>query len=205
MRHHLLLSLLVGLFPLTVSHADDLDISTAFKAPSVSQDWRVIDRTRPIHRSKGWTWRIYRHTSNGDLLTIACLDSPSFIKSAHLRDCALEFAPSGYPNWIHIDFGYSVTPVKMTESQILVSDDNRDLARTNVPVLEFTNVNVHMENDDDTLMVNGFVFVIAEKTYYVQHTSKRPSPNWTAQRFAQQLAVDCLVAQASSTPTQTTK
>ena len=54
-----------------------------------------------------------------------------------------------------------------------VADKARNLPRTNVPALEFVNV---IENDNgETLMINGYVFVLDQKTYYTQHTSRRPS------------------------------
>jgi hypothetical protein len=173
---------------LTMSYcvADEFETDSVVNCVGSTDNWRRIDQTRTIHNGEHWNWVIYKHVDNGDLLTFACYDAPSFLESAGTHDNALEFAPSGHPYWIHRNFGFGIGPVKMMQLELSVADRARNLPKTNVPVLEFVNVN---ENDNgETLMVNGYVFVLDQKTYYVQHTSRRPSQVTVARD-----AAECLI------------
>jgi hypothetical protein len=88
-----------------------------------------------------------------------------------------------------------VTSVKLRRTDLIVSDKARNIVKEKVPAVAYVNVNIHEHDDDDTLMLNGFSYVLADKTYYIQHTSKRPIAVWTAEEFAEKLAIEFLVAE----------
>ena len=91
----------------------------------------------------------------------------------------------------------------MLQSELSISDKTRHIPKTSVPVLEYVNVN---ENDySETLMVNGYVFVLGQKTYYVQHTSSRPALNTIARDAAKCLMKTKLATIASDSQEHRTK
>jgi hypothetical protein len=198
-----LLALAIVALTIVASVADEFESEIVTNCLTSPESWRSIDRTRKIHNSDRWNWAIYKHVDNGDLLTLACLDAPSFLQSAGTRDNALEFAPSGHPYWIHRNFGFEIGPVKMLESELSVADATRGLPKTTVPVLEYVNVN---ENEKgETLMINGYVFVLNQKTYYVQHTSSRPARSTTAREIAERIMQFKLTTRTSEREEHRTK
>ena len=179
-------TIIIALLTMSCCYADEFGTDSVANCHDSTESWRRIDETRKVHNGERWNWVIYKHVDNGDLLTLACYDAPSFLESAGTHDNALEFAPSGHPYWIHRSYGFVVGPVKMLQSDLYVADKVRNISKTTVPVLEYVNVN---ENDSgETLMINGFIFVLDQKTYYVQHTSRRPAQNTVARD-----AAECLI------------
>ena len=132
---------------------------------------------------KGWQLRMFRHRETGDLLTIAADPVQRDLRTAGSLDRAMEFAPSGFPYWIEKENrGYTLSSLRLDKTSLSLRGER---VRTQLPVIFYTMVNE--DESEATLMAHGLVFVISGKTYYVQHTSRKPIRDWFAKSVVKRL------------------
>ena len=142
---------------------------------SLGSEWSEILIPKEFTRDR-WTVRMFRNAENGDLLTLARLESDG----PRSFDDAWEFAPTGYPYWFPQNKHYTINTIKAEWLDNKPENERKKVA--------YTVVNEHDSgNREDTLMANGFVVNMDGFAYYVQHTSKSPIPDWPARDVLRRL------------------
>ena len=109
---------------------------------------------------------MFKNSENGDLLTLARLESDG----PRSFDDAWEFAPTGYPNWFPQNKNYTINTIKTEWLDNRPENERKQVA--------YTVVNEHESGErEKTVMADGFVVSHGGFAYYVQHTSKSPIPD----------------------------